>query len=332
MAVKYNETHINDRFTLYSVENGNAKDNFVGDIISGLKSYPKTLPPKYFYDNKGSELFEKICDTPEYYVTRTEASILKEYSDVIAEFNPGKNLIVELGSGSSIKTRYILDSFIKHGAPVTYVPIDVSEILIQSGNELLKDFEGLSLKGIIGEYEESLSLASEIFTQPKLIVFLGSSIGNFDLPHAGEFLKKVSESMKHHDSLLIGFDLVKDINVLNAAYNDAEGVTAEFNLNLLKRINNEFKSDINLNNFEHKAYFNPAKSRIEMHLISKCEQSFSLNGSGPISFKENETIHTENSYKFTDEMIKDLATFAGLKLKNEWKDSRNYFGLCLMSK
>ncbi len=332
MSVKYNETHINDRFTLYSVKNGNTKNTFASDVINGLQQIPKSLPPKYFYDNTGSELFEKICATPEYYVTRTEASILKEHSADIAKYNPGKNLIIELGSGSSIKTRYILNSFIKQGSPVTYVPIDVSEILIQSGNELLRDFKGLSLKGIIGEYEESLMLASEIFHEPKLVVFLGSSIGNFDLQHAGDFLKKVAGSMNKNDSLLIGFDLVKDVNVLNAAYNDNEGVTAEFNLNLLKRINSEFDSDIDLNNFEHKAYFNPVKSRIEMHLVSKCSQVFSLNGSGPISFKENETIHTENSYKFTDNMIKDLSDFAGLRLTNEWKDPNNYFGLCLMNK
>ena len=332
MPVNYKETQINDRFTLYSVQNGNAKNTFADDVITGLKANTKSIPPKYFYDNTGSELFEKICTTPEYYVTRTEASILKAHSDEISGFNHGKNLIIELGSGSSIKTRYILNSFIKQGSPVTYVPIDVSEILVQSGNDLLNDFEGLTVKGIIGEYEESLLLASEIFTEPKLIVFLGSSIGNFDLAHSAVFMKKISECMNTNDSLLIGFDLVKDVNVLNAAYNDNEGVTAEFNLNLLKRINNELNADINLSNFEHKAFFNPAESRIEMHLISKCEQSFTLNGRDIITFRENETIHTENSYKFTDVMINDLANFAGLKLKNEWKDTNNYFGLCLMCK
>ncbi|MEO8514117.1 MAG: L-histidine N(alpha)-methyltransferase [Ignavibacteria bacterium] len=332
MSISYTENIINDRFTLYSVKNGNAKNTFERDVIAGLRADPKTLPPKYFYDKAGSILFDKICLTPEYYVTRTEASILKEHSDKIALANPGKKLIIELGSGSSIKTRYILNAFIKQSSPITYVPIDVSEILIDSGKELLEDFEGLLVKGIIGEYEESIAAASEIFLEPKLIVFLGSSIGNFDLPHAEEFLKKLSSNMNHNDSLLIGFDLVKDVTVLNDAYNDNEGITAEFNLNLLKRINNELSSNINVNNFEHKAFFNKDKSRMEMHLVSKCEQSFSLNGSGLISFKENETIHTENSYKFTDEMIKDLAKSAGLKINNVWKDDLNYFGLCLMSK
>ncbi|NOS84459.1 MAG: L-histidine N(alpha)-methyltransferase [Ignavibacteria bacterium] len=332
MPAEYEKEHINDRFTLYHAGGNDNGSVFAEDVIKGLKAKPKTISPKYFYDDKGSELFEKICITPEYYVTRTEASILKEHSAEIAAANSGKNLVVELGSGSSIKTRYILNAFIKNGLPVTYVPIDVSEILIQSGNMLLNDFEGLYVNGIIGEYEQALEIVSEVFPHSKLYVFLGSSIGNFDLPHAEEFLKKISASMNAGDTLLIGFDLVKDEGILNAAYNDEEGVTAEFNLNLIKRINREFNTGIDVNNFEHTAFFNPAKSRIEMHLISKCDQSFSLNGSGEISFKKNETIHTENSYKFTDEMIKELALASGLSITNSWKDKNNYFELCLMTR
>mgnify|MGYP001195851606 CR=1 FL=1 len=332
MPVKYSKEILNDRFTLYTVENGGSKNTFAEDVITGLASDPKTLPPKYFYDNAGSGLFEKICATPEYYVTRTEASILKDKSENIAAANKGKDLIVELGSGSSIKTRYILNAFIRENSSVNYVPIDVSEILIQSGNGLLNDFEGLSVTGIIGEYEESIEAATEIFPQPKLILFLGSSIGNFDLPHAEEFLGKLSASMRKGDSLLIGFDLVKDETVLNAAYNDSEGVTAEFNMNLLRRINREFSAVIEEDNFEHTAFFNTQKSRIEMHLISKCDQTFSLNGSGEINFRKGETIHTENSYKFTDEMIRGLASSAGLTISDSWKDDKNYFELCLMDK
>lgn len=332
MSVKYSKEILNDRFTLFTVENGRSKNSFAEDVICGLTSNPKTLPPKYFYDNAGSELFEKICSTPEYYVTRTEASILKEKSESIAGANKGKTLIVELGSGSSIKTRYILNAFIKQNSSVKYVPIDVSEILIQSGNGLLNELEGLTVTGIIGEYEESIEAATEIFPQPKIILFLGSSIGNFDLPHAEEFLGKVSSSMRKGDSLLIGFDLVKSEQILNAAYNDSEGVTAEFNMNLLRRINREFGSEVNLENFEHKAFFNPNESRIEMHLYSKCDHSFTLNGSGEIRFSKGDSIHTENSYKFTDEMIRKLANSAGLTISESWKDENNYFELCLMNK
>jgi dimethylhistidine N-methyltransferase len=332
MPAGYEKEHINDRFNLFHAGGNEKTSLFEEDIIAGLKAKPKSISPKYFYDDKGSELFEKICKTPEYYVTRTEASILKEHSADIAAANAGKSLIIELGSGSSIKTRYILNAFIKNGLPVTYVPIDVSEILIQSGNKLLNDFEGLYVNGIIGEYEQALEIVSEIYPQPKFYVFLGSSIGNFDLPHAEEFLKKISASMNVGDTLLIGFDLVKDEEILNAAYNDEEGVTAEFNLNLINRINREFNAGIDVNNFEHTAFFNPAKSRIEMHLISRCDQSFSLNGSGEISFKKNETIHTENSYKFTGQMIKELAQASGLSITNSWKDKNSYFELCLMTR
>ena len=331
MSVEYLKEHINDRFSLVHAGNGDISV-FADDVIAGLKSKPKQISPKYFYDDKGSELFEKICATPEYYVTRTDTSILKEHSREIAEANSGKNLVVELGSGSSIKTRYILNAFIKNISPVTYVPIDVSQILVQSGNALLREFEGLLVNGIIGEYEHALEIVSQVYKQPKIILFLGSSIGNFDLKYAEEFLKKISACPNKGDSLLIGFDLVKDENILNAAYNDNEGVTAEFNLNLIRRINNEFGVQIDENNFEHTAFFNPQKSRIEMHLISKCDQSFCLNGSGEISFRKNETIHTENSYKFTGEMIKALAESAGLSIQNSWKDKNNYFELCLMGK
>ncbi len=328
----FTEKIINDRFSLFYVQNGKSKNSFTQDVIIGLSSIPKRLSPKYFYDANGSDLFEKICLTPEYYVTRTESAILKEHSDKISAANDNKKLIVELGSGSSVKTRYILNSFIRQQGSVTYVPVDVSEILVESGNALLNDFEGLNVKGIIGEYEESLHIISENFPQPKIIVFLGSSIGNFDLPHAEEFLKVISSCMNSGDSLLIGFDLVKDVNILNSAYNDSGGVTAEFNLNLLKRINLEFSADININNFEHHAFFNPTESRIEMHLVSKIDQSINLNGSGVINFKKGETIHTENSYKFTDEMIMEMIEKSGLRLTNKWNDGNNWFGLYLMSK
>jgi len=331
MSADFKKEHINSRFSLMRA--GISDDHsFADEVINGLRSEPKKISPKYFYDDNGSELFEKICATPEYYVTRTEAAILKEHSREIARANPGKNLVVELGSGSSIKTRYILSAFIRNTSQVTYVPIDVSQILVQSGNALLKEFEGLIVNGIIGEYEQAMEIVAEVYKQPKIILFLGSSIGNFDLAYAEEFMKNISACMNKGDSLLIGFDLVKDESVLNAAYNDKLGVTAEFNMNLLRRINNEFEIMLNLNNFEHHAFFNPEKSRVEMHLVSKCDQSFSLNGSGEISFKKNETIHTENSYKFTEKMISDLASAAGLNLQNSWKDNNNYFNLCLMDK
>lgn len=331
-GVQYSEEVINDRLSIYHTPSALGINTFAEDIINGLKAKRKFILPKYFYDEKGSQLFEKICNTPEYYVTRTEASILKEYSDEIAECNADKRIIVELGSGSSIKTRYILNSFLRLTGNITYMPIDVSTIMIESSKRLLNEFEGLGIKGTIGEYLDALEIIEETVKEPKLIIFLGSSIGNFDLPHAEDFMKKISDCMKSGDTLLVGFDLVKDINILNTAYNDNKGITAEFNLNLLHRINNELSSRIDVSNFEHRAFFNAKESRIEMHLVSKCDQSFSLNGSGPISFKENESIHTENSYKFTDEMVMELIQKSGLTFVKKWHDTKNWFGLFLIRK
>lgn len=331
-GLQYYEEVINDRLSIYHTPGESGRNTFADDLIDSLKATKKFILPKYFYDEKGSQLFEKICTTPEYYVTRTEATILKEHSDEIAKSNSDKRLIVELGSGSSIKTKYILNAFLRLSGNITYMPIDVSTIMIESSKKLLNEFEGLGIKGTIGEYLDALEIIEETVSEPKMIIFLGSSIGNFDLPHAEEFMKKISNSMNEGDTLLVGFDMVKDINVLNSAYNDNKGVTAEFNLNLLHRINNELASRIDVSNFEHKAFFNAEESRIEMHLVSKCDQSFSLNGSGPISFKKNESIHTENSYKFTDKMVMELIQKSGLTYVKKWNDPNDWFGLFLIRK
>jgi dimethylhistidine N-methyltransferase len=330
----YTEEVINDRLSVLRVENGNGKNTFAQDVSHDLTSLPKGLHPKYFYDSKGSDLFEQICETPEYYVTRTEASILEKFSGEIARLNSDKEIIVELGSGSSIKTRYLLNSFIKNSpGNITYIPIDVSDILVDSGKNLLNVFEGLSIKGIISEYEEGLEVVGDIVTEPKIIVFLGSSIGNFTQCEARELISVISSVMNENDSFLIGFDMVKDVSVLNAAYDDAKGITAKFNLNILERINDELGADFDLTKFRHKAFFNDQASRVEMHLESLEEQDIYLKKTDDtIHFNQGETIHTENSYKFTDEMIDELASFAGLTVDHRWKDSNNWFELCLMKK
>ena len=329
----YSEEIINDRLSVFRVENGNGKNTFAEDVRYGLTSPPKGLHPKYFYDAKGSELFERICKTPEYYVTRTESAILKESAAEIAAMNSDKKVIVELGSGSSLKTRYIISSFINNSGSITYIPIDVSDILIESAKNLLNDFEGLNIKGIISEYEEGLEVVNEVVTEPKIIVFLGSSIGNFTQFEARELISAISSVMNENDAFLIGFDLVKDINVLNAAYDDSEGITAKFNLNLLERINNELGGNFDLNKFEHKAFFNETQSRVEMHLVSSEEQDISIKGiEENVHFDSGETIHTENSYKFTDEIIDEFASSAGLTVNKRWKDGNNWFELCLMRK
>lgn len=324
---------VNDRLTIYSGNENSDKSSFAEDVKAGFYLIQKELQPKYFYDSEGSELFEKICTTPEYYVTRTETSILEECSDDIINCSGGIESICELGSGASLKTRYLINSFIKQLGALHYVPIDVSPILKSSSLGLCSEINDIKISGILSEYENGLDISNSLFPEPKLIIFLGSSIGNFDLYDAKKFIKSVSESMIDEDYLLIGFDMVKSKNILHPAYNDKEGYTAKFNLNVLDRINKELGGNFDLNEFEHIAFFNEALSRIEMHLVSKINQLVYIGKLNEIfRFKIDETIHTENSYKFTDQMISSLAENAGLNIINKWTDEKNYFSLVLFSK
>jgi L-histidine N-alpha-methyltransferase len=319
-----------DELEIYRFSTEEKADNFAEDVRKGLTAKSKYLLPKYFYDEKGSKLFEKICSTKEYYVTRTEAEILKRHSDEIVSANCNKKLLVELGSGSSVKTKYVIDSLIKAKGEIHYMPIDVSDIIISSSEKLIDKTAGLKVSGFISEYEKGLSYISENYDEPKLIMFLGSSIGNFDFLHSVKFVSFIRSKMKKNDSLLIGFDMKKDVNILNAAYNDKAGYTAEFNLNLLRRINTELCGNFDLSIFEHRAYFNEKHSRIEMHLVSLEEQDVLIESIGePIHFKKGEDIYTENSYKFTRDMISDIGWFSNLKLTNIWQDEKRYFSLCL---
>lgn len=332
MAAEFEFIKVRNGFEYYKSSNiVSGRNTFQNDLNEGFNKVQKSLPPKYFYDETGSALFEKICLTPEYYVTRTENEILEKYSNEIAAECSGIKHITELGSGSSVKTLNILRAFIDSEHNVTYSPIDVSDILITSGITITEKFSSINVNGVLGEYEESIEFISRKYSEPKLILFLGSSIGNFDNEHAELFLEKISGNMKAGDKLLVGFDMVKDEGVLNAAYNDSAGVTAEFNLNLLRRINRELNGDFDLRNFEHKAFFNSGQSRIEMHLVSKTEQNVKVNGK-IFNFAKGETIHTENSYKFTESMISDITDKSGLKLLTNWNDGNNYFSLCLFRK
>lgn len=304
-------------------------NSFAEDVKLGLTSQNKFLFPKYFYDIRGSELFEKICETKEYYPTRIEISILKNLSDTISERNKEKNLIVELGSGSSYKTNYILQSFLKSRDKTYYVPIDVSDILVESAKNLVEKYERLFITGLVAFYEEGMDYIVKEDKSPKLILFLGSSIGNFTEKQAIDFMKMLRNHITGGDRLIIGFDLIKDRKVLLDAYNDKEGITAEFNLNILKRINTELGGNFDSMKFEHSAIFNEEKSRIEMHLVSKEDQHIFIKEIDEIiSFKKGETIHTENSYKFTYEMINSLADASGMEFSDSYTDDKKYFALC----
>jgi len=327
--LKIKEEIKDERLRIIRLDNFPKTNSFAEDVKIGLTSGNKFLLPKYFYDISGSELFERICETEEYYPTRTEISILKNLSDTISERNKEKNLIVELGSGSSYKTNYILQSFLKSRDKLYYIPIDVSDILVESSKNLIEKYEKLFITGLVTYYEEGMDYIIKADKSPKLILFLGSSIGNFTEEEAIHFMKMLGNDITCDDRLLIGFDLIKDRKVLLDAYNDKAGITAEFNLNILKRINTELGGNFDLGKFEHSAIFNEEKSRMEMHLISKEDQNvFIKDISEEISFKKGEIIHTENSYKFTHEMINSLAEASGMEFSDSYTDDKKYFALC----
>ena len=327
--MKIKEEIKDERLKIIRLDNFPKTNSFAEDVNIGLTSENKFLLPKYFYDVKGSELFEKICETEEYYPTRTEVSILKNLSDTISERNQEKNLIVELGSGSSFKTNYILQSFLKSRKKLYYIPIDVSDILVESSKNLIEKYKELFITGLVTFYEEGLDYIKRVNKSPKLILFLGSSIGNFTEEEAINFMKMLRNDITCDDRLLIGFDLVKDRKVLLDAYNDKAGITAEFNLNILNRINTELGGNFELGKFEHTAIFNEEKSRIEMGLISREDQKACIKDIGKeISFKQGEIIHTENSYKFTHEMINSLAEASGMEFSDSYTDDKRYFALC----
>lgn len=293
----------------------------------------KFINPKFFYDQKGSKLFEKICDLPEYYPTRTEISILKRLKDELPPYLNDSFRLVELGSGSSVKTRLILDVLNQIQEKIEYFPIDISEILTESSSELQQEYDDLFITGIIDSYEGGLEFLKNYDDTKNLIVFLGSSFGNFTPVNGKEFLKKINSTMKDGDLFLIGLDLVKSKTILEDAYNDSQGITAEFNLNVLSRLNDELNSNFNLNNFSHYALYNEHDQRIEMYLKSLEDQSVVISKSNlSIMLKKNELIHTEHSHKFKISQIKDLMHDTGFKIENIWLDENNYFALTLLSK
>lgn len=311
---------------------------FASDVLAGLGGEKKFLPFKYFYDKAGSMLFEQICLQPEYYLTRTEAAILEEDSPAIAKMaqsNQGLS-IIELGSGNSTKTRILLRQMAAE--KVCYFPIDISRsILEETSANLTSEFCGITVASIPHDYSDGLEQVNRIISssnvsQEKLVLFLGSSIGNFELDGAKSFLRMLRGNMEADDLLLIGFDLHKDRSILNAAYNDKKGANAQFNLNLLERINNELQGEFDLDNFAHMAFYNELLHRMEMHLVSIVNQDVYVGALGrSFRFKRGETIHTENSYKYDLSQIRDVAKAGGFMLKNCFMDKRKWFCLALLS-
>ncbi len=285
-----------------------ADESFAADAIAGLTARPKTLAPKYFYDLAGSALFERITELPEYYPTRCEIAILRDHAAAMASMFPPGAALVEFGSGSSRKARILL------GAAATvaaYIPVDISgDFLQQDLTQLERDLPRLFVHPLVADFTKPYAIPAELATLPRVGFFPGSTIGNFEPAEASAFLRHSGDMLGADALLLVGIDLVKDEATLYRAYNDAQGVTAKFNLNLLVRMNRELGADFDLAAFEHRAFFNAAQSRIEMHLVSTKPQRVRVNGI-EIGFGRDETIHTENSYKYSVESFQALARGAG---------------------
>ena len=331
--IDYKQYIVDSQLRYFKPHATKIEKSFAEEISFSLNQSFKSINPKFFYDKKGSDLFESICLLPEYYPTRTEISILKKLEPELASYLDENIDLVELGSGTSIKTRLILDVFTKLQTRTEYYPIDISEILTESSEQLLKDYDTLHITGIIDTYEGGLEFLKNYNDRKNLIVFLGSSFGNFT-PNDGKlFLQKIFSTMKSGDLFLIGLDLVKDKQILESAYDDSLGVTAKFNLNVLSRINDELDADFDLNNFSHYSFYNENAQRIEMNLKSLVSQSVIIAKSNlSLYLDENELIHTEYSHKYNLSQIKKLLNDVGFEIKNTWLDDNEYFSLTLVSK
>lgn len=309
-------------------------DAFAADVRRGLTATPKQIQPKYFYDPLGSALFGAICELPEYYVTRSEREILERDAPAIAEALGPVERLVELGSGNARKTQRIIEAIL-HGTAkspqsLIYQPIDVdASVLAVSRQELMRRFPGLRVEPLRGDYLDVTTLGAS--SARTAVMFLGSSIGNLDDVQATELLRATRKILQAGDAMFVGFDLVKSRDVLERAYDDALHVTAAFNLNLLVRINRELGAKFVLDRFGHRAFFNDRESRIEMHLVSKTRQQVRIEALQlEVAFEEDETIHTENSYKYDDRRIAALASAADFAVERRWTDSRGWFADVLL--
>ena len=309
------------------VEYDHATDNFLQEVLAGLRQPVKRLPSKYFYDERGSQLFDDICELPEYYPTRTEMALLRDISaDVAALVGEGAT-VIEFGSGSSTKIRILLDAL---DSPLAYVPVDISrEHLLMSAKGLAGNYPDLRVVPVCADYTQPFEVPQIDGEKVRAGFFPGSTIGNFTRSEAISFLQAAATDLGHNNGLLIGVDLRKDVETLHAAYNDSAGVTAAFNLNLLHRINREIGGDFDIDSFAHDARWVPEFGRIEMHLVSVCAQTVSVGGES-FEFKSGESIHTEDSRKYDVEGFKDLAREAGWNSIDCWTDPDDLFSIHLL--
>jgi len=301
-----------------------SRSAFAADCLAGLSATPKRIPPKYFYDPAGSRLFERITELAEYYPTRTECGILRKHAGDIARFVPEGAALIEFGSGSSEKVRLLLGEL---PALAAYVPVDISaEFLDEEAARLRQDFPRLEVIPAAADFTQPFALPPAVIGRPRAGFFPGSTIGNFEPEEAEKFLRHAARILGAGAALIIGVDLVKDARILHAAYNDAAGVTAAFNLNVLARANRELGANFDLKAFAHQAFFNEAASRVEMHLVSRRSQTVRVLDRA-FAFAPGETIHTENSYKHTLDGFARLAAKAGWRAEAAWTDTENLFSV-----
>jgi L-histidine Nalpha-methyltransferase len=300
------------------------------DVIQGLTRNSKSLSPKYFYDDLGSELFEKICELPEYYPTRTEAWILSRYADEIIE-TTGCCQLIELGSGSSTKTQFLLDAYQRNAEACKYIPIDVSGGILKTSVRYLQEkYPDFSIHGLLGTYEQALSHLEVNYLQSRMLFFLGSSMGNFSPIECEQFLQQVVRTLQPGDYFLLGVDLQKPIDILEAAYNDSQGVTAAFNLNMLAHLNWRFQGNFDTDFFTHQAIYNESAAQIEMYLRCHKNHQVYLDALDlQVSFKAGESILTEISRKFDLTTIQTYLLNQGLNTIKTWTDPQEWFSLIL---
>ncbi len=335
--MRQSQDALEERLKIVDLEVVRARDSFAEDVRSGLTQSEKSLPPKYFYDALGSLLFESICLLPEYYLTRAEDEIFARHAREIAEAaarDDAKISLIELGSGSATKTRRIIEALLEIQSELLYVPVDISHAALESSaSALVQAFPPLRVAAYAGDYESALPrmLESVEHDARALVLFLGSNIGNFRRAEARNFMRALRRALRAGDRLLLGADLKKDASTLEAAYNDALGVTAAFNLNLLARINRELDANFNLQHFKHVALYNEEEGRVEMHIESTRAQTVNLRALDlQINFEAGERVHTENSYKYDLAEILRLAEETGFASSNTWLDDAEQFSSNLL--
>lgn len=300
---------------------------FLSDVINGLSAEQKTISAKYFYDDIGSELFQQISQHPDYYPTKTEFSILDKISSILPTIiNEAEIDIIELGAGDGHKSELVINGFINANCKVNFYPIDISEKAMQLLGSNLSIKDDLHIHGVVADYLHGLNHLKSISSNKKLVLFLGSNVGNFNKSQTNEFLTMLSSTLNAEDYVLIGFDLKKDPDILNQAYNDSDGLTQAFNLNLLTRINRELGGDFDISTFKHYGFYNPYRGTMESYLISLADQKVEVSTANQtFHFKQFESLHLEYSHKFTPSGITKLAQRNGFNVTQLFSDKKNYF-------